>query len=61
MPRRKSPYPDKPYVPTDDARRRLAALMEPEVRDKLKLQEKWVPRGGWQLWNWQTLEDVKFD
>lgn len=49
MARRKSPYPDKPYVPSEDARRRIAALMEPKERVKAKLTDKWVPRGGWQL------------
>lgn len=61
MARRKLPYRDKPYQPSEDARIRIAALMEPGEREKVKLADKWVPKGGWQLWNWQTLEDVKFD
>lgn len=61
MPRRKSPYPDKPYHVSDDARRRFEALMEPTVREKVKALDKWVPHGGWQLWRWDTLEDVNFD
>jgi hypothetical protein len=58
MARRKSPYADKPYTPSEDARRRLVALMEPK---KQKVYDKWVPKGGWQLWRWDTLEDVTFD
>lgn len=61
MARRKSPYPDKPYQVSEDARRRIVALMEPEQREKAKLTDKWVPKGGWQLWRWDTLEDVNFD
>jgi hypothetical protein len=61
MAHRKSPYPDKPYAVSEDARRRLEALMAPEVREKVKVQDKWVPKGGWQLWRWDTLEDVNFD
>lgn len=61
MPRRKLPYHDKPYVPSEAARERIAALMEPKDRKKLKVEDKWVPRGGWQLWRWDTLEDVNFD
>lgn len=60
MARRKPTYPDKPYTPTDDARRRIAALMEP-VKAKEIIKDKWTPRGGWQLWRWDNLEDVKFD
>ena len=55
MPRRKSPYPDKPYIPSEDARSRFEALMEPK---KKKDEDKWVPRGGWQLWRWDNLEDA---
>lgn len=61
MPRRKSPYTDKPYTPSEDARRRIAALMEPEKAKELKLIDKWMPKGGWQLWRWDTLEDVSFN
>jgi hypothetical protein len=61
MARRKPSYPVTPYVPSEDARRRLEALMAPEVREKVKVQEKWVPRGGWQLWRWDTFEDVNVD
>jgi hypothetical protein len=62
MARRKPKYPNPTYVPSDDARRRIAVLMEPKQREKLKLriQEDWQPRGGWQLWRWDTLEDVQF-
>jgi len=55
MPRRKSPYPDKPYIVSEDARRRFQALMEPK---NVKEEIKWIPKGGWQLWRWDTLEDV---
>jgi hypothetical protein len=61
MARRKSPYPNKPYVPSKEARNRLAALMEPERREKVYERDKWQPKDGWQLWRWDTLEDVKFD
>lgn len=61
MPRRKPKYPDKPYTPSDDARRHITALMEPKEREKLKLKDKWVPRGGWQLWRWDDLTDVTFE
>lgn len=61
MPRRKSPYPDKPYYPSEDARRRIAALMEPKEREKVKSIDKWVPKGGWQLWRWDDLTDVCFE
>jgi hypothetical protein len=57
MPRRKSPYQDKPYIPSEDARRRFAALMESKGKKK-EVVDKWVPRGGWELWRWDTLEDV---
>jgi hypothetical protein len=60
MARRKPTYPIKPYVPSEEARRRIAALMEPEQREKAKLVDKWQPKGGWQLWRWDTLEDVQF-
>lgn len=61
MPRRKSPYPDKPYVPSEEARRRFAALMDREKAKEMKLIDKWEPKGGWQLWRWDTLEDVNFE
>jgi hypothetical protein len=35
--------------------------MEPDKREKAKLKDKWEPRGGWQLWRWDTLEDVLFE
>lgn len=61
MPRRKPKYHDKPYIPSEEARRRIAALMEPKEREKVKLVDKWEPKGGWQLWRWDTLEDILFD
>jgi hypothetical protein len=61
MARRKPKYPDKPYAVSEDARRRLEALMSPEVREKVKVLDKWEPKGGWQLWHWVTLEDVNFE
>jgi hypothetical protein len=61
MPRRKPKYPDKPYVPSEDARRRIAVLMEPEKAKEMKLIDKWAPKGGWQLWRWDDLTDVLFD
>lgn len=61
MPRRKSPYQDRPYVPSEAARERIAALMDPKEREKVKVKDKWVPCGGWQLWRWDTFEDVNFD
>lgn len=61
MARRRVKYTDRPYVVSDDARRRIEALMEPTMREKVKVQDKWVPQGGWQLWRWDTLEDVNFD
>lgn len=61
MARRRQKYNDKPYTVSDDARRRIAALMEPQQAKKVVQGDKWVPRGGWQLWRWDTLEDVNFD
>lgn len=61
MAKRKPPYPDKPYVPSKEARHRFAELMEPERREKLYERDKWQPKSGWQLWHWVTLKDVKFD
>jgi len=58
---RRKPYRDMPYTPSEDARRRIAALMDREKAKELKLIDKWEPKDGWQLWHWQTLEDVKFD
>jgi hypothetical protein len=59
MPRRKDKYPVKPYVPSAEAKRRFEALMQPAMQEKKT--EKWEPKGGWQLWRWDTLEDVHFD
>jgi hypothetical protein len=61
MLKRKPRYPDKPYTPSEDARRRIEALMEPTEREKVQVKDKWAPKGGWQLWRWDTLEDVNFD
>jgi hypothetical protein len=61
MARRRSKYPDKPYQVSEDARRRIVALMEPDQREKANLVDKWVPKGGWQLWRWDDLTDVNFD
>ncbi len=58
---RRRPYPNPTYTPSEDTRRRIAALMEPEKAKELKLVDKWVPLGGWQLWRWDTLEDVNFE
>jgi len=58
MPRRKSKYPDKPYTVSEDARRRFAALMALRRREKVKVIDNWIPRGGWQLWRWNNQEDV---
>ena len=55
---RKPKYPDKPYTPSEEARRRIAALMEPKEREKVSVEDKWVPRGGWQLWRWDDLTDI---
>lgn len=59
MPRRKSPYPDKPHVMRPEIRARFKALMAPDKRNKEEV--KWVPQGGWQLWRWDSLEDVSQD
>lgn len=61
MPCRKPSYPDKPYTPSEDARRRITALMDREKAKELKLIDKWEPKGGWQLWRWDDLTDVCFD
>lgn len=61
MARRKPKYPDGPYTPSEDARRRIAALMEPKEREKAKLTDKWVPKGGWQLWRCDDLTDILFE
>lgn len=63
MPRRKSPYPDKPYTPSDDARRRIATLMPEKDREKVLPPEpkSQVPRPRGELWRWDDLTDVDFD
>jgi hypothetical protein len=61
MLRRKPKYPDRPYTPSEDARRRIASLMDRDKAKELKLIDKWEPKRGWQLWRWDTLEDILFD
>ena len=58
---RRKPYPNPPYTPSEDARRRIAALMDRDKAKELKLIDKWEPKGGWQLWHWVTLEDILFE
>jgi hypothetical protein len=55
MPRRKPKYTNRPYVISEDAKRRFAVLMkkdEPEDRPPIKGAKKW------ELWRWDTLEDA---
>lgn len=56
MPKRKSRFPDKPHIMAEDIRKKFQALI-----DKGKEKPSRLPVPKWQLWNWQTLEDVKQD
>ena len=60
MPKRKSPYPEKPWHP-DPAKwqRHLEDRREDKTKDLAKCEAPTQPVKGWQLWNWNTLEDVK--
>jgi hypothetical protein len=55
MARRKPKYPNPPYVVSPEAKRRFEILMkkvEPFDRPPIKGAKKW------ELWRWDTLEDV---
>jgi len=52
MPRRRQSYPEKPWKP-DPAK--WAKLLQKEEGGKIRSPK---PKDGWQLWRWDTLEDV---
>lgn len=56
MPKRKDPYPDRPWKPDPT---KWEKLLEPKKEDVAKRDTPTEPKGGWMLFNWQTLEDVK--
>jgi len=56
MPRRKSPFHEKPWQP-DPAK--WKKLLEDIDRDVAKRDTPTEPTNGWRLWDWNTLEDVK--
>jgi len=60
MPRRKSPFPEKPWRPDPAKWEKLFERQsEDKDRDLLKRETPIEPVKGWQLWDWNTLEDVK--
>jgi len=55
MPKRKPSYPEKPWTPNPD---RWRKLIDSKKSHSSKLRsENPQPKGGWQLWDWKTLED----
>lgn len=56
MPRRKRCFPDKPHTMSEDLRKKFHALI-----DKGKEKPSRLPEPKWQLWRWDTLEDVRQD
>lgn len=52
MPRRQPRYPEKPWKPDPV---KWAKVLE--WSGGAKLRREIEPKGGWQLWDWKTLED----
>lgn len=58
MPRRKPRYPDKPHAMSESIAEKFRSFMEPKKAKDSKTP--WAePKGGWQLWRWDNLEDAK--
>jgi hypothetical protein len=58
MPKRKVKYEDKPHVMRPELRKRFEALMAPEYEEPDKSQPAHWKHPHWELWRWDTLEDV---
>lgn len=56
MPKRKSPFPEKPWKP--DPAKWVKHLRRP-AGDTPKQVTPDQPVGGWMLFDWKTLEDAK--
>lgn len=61
MARRKPKYPIRPHRMRPEIRDRFLALMAPVVREREEKRIGLLPAPRWQLWRWDTLEDVRFD
>jgi hypothetical protein len=55
MPRRKPRHVERPWQPDPEKWKKLL-----EKKDTPK-QGTLQPKGGWQLWDWRTLQDVPQD
>lgn len=58
MSKRKPKYQDRPHVMKPEIQRRFEALMQPKQEPGKKSH---VPIKKWELWRWDTLEDVPQD
>jgi len=55
MPKRKSRYPEKPWAPDPARWQKLVGQVK---QDGSKMSPPTEPKGGWQLWRLDTLEDA---
>lgn len=55
MPKRIPRYREKPWVQDPDVQKRWQKILP---KPKTKQGKEIKPKGGWQLWDWRTLEDV---
>jgi len=58
--RRKPKYSEKPHIMSEAIAQKFRSFMEPKKAKESKAP--WAePMGGWLLYRWDTLEDVKQD
>jgi len=60
MPRRKIRYPEKPWIRDPEVVRRFQELID-KGKPPVKCRSPDKPVQGWQLWHWDTLQDVPQD
>lgn len=58
MARRVKRYPEDRHEMRIEIRERFFSLMDPDVVKKLKNEKKSWNNPKWNLWRWDTLEDV---
>jgi hypothetical protein len=58
MARRQQKYPDKPWIIPPERRRRWEELIDKGRGLVKRPSPDPEPKGGWQLWDWNTLKDV---
>jgi len=59
MPRRKPRYYEKPHVMDPEIRRRFQEFIDQGKKKPSPSKPKLpIPKPRWQLWRWDTLEDV---